>query len=94
MNPQNPESRFWEIDAKLGKLLNNIGAQLSQPTEPKVCESCDGSGWLRRLCGACNGSGEGMRDGSRCIHCHGSGEVQTHCECKIDDGDLTTIIID
>lgn len=28
-----------------------------------------------RVCGACNGSGEGRYDGSRCYTCHGSGEV-------------------
>lgn len=27
------------------------------------------------ICGACNGSGEGMYDGSRCYSCKGSGEV-------------------
>ena len=25
------------------------------------------------LCGACNGSGEGQYDGTRCSYCHGSG---------------------
>lgn len=28
------------------------------------------------LCGQCNGSGEGMYDGSRCSSCHGSGVEQ------------------
>lgn len=28
------------------------------------------------ICSACNGSGEGMFDGSRCSTCGGSGEVE------------------
>ncbi len=28
------------------------------------------------LCSMCNGSGEGMWDGSRCSSCNGSGEVK------------------
>lgn len=28
-----------------------------------------------RLCGTCNGSGEGMVDGSSCSSCHGSGNA-------------------
>ena len=29
----------------------------------------------KRLCGACNGSGEGMRDGTICMECKGKGGV-------------------
>ena len=33
------------------------------------------------ICSRCNGSGEGMWDGSRCSSCNGSGEVKP----KIDE---------
>lgn len=34
------------------------------------------------LCGTCNGSGEGMRDGTYCVSCNGSGEGGNICsEC-------------
>ncbi len=29
------------------------------------------------ICATCNGSGEGMHDGSRCSSCHGSGHEST-----------------
>ena len=38
------------------------------------------------ICHRCNGSGEGMYDGSRCGFCHGTGEVQG--EKEFDDGFL------
>lgn len=42
-----------------------------------VCDEC----WEANqedpgLCSSCNGSGEGMFDGSRCSSCHGSGEAR------------------
>lgn len=36
------------------------------------------------LCGSCNGSGEGMYDGSTCCHCGGSGEERDY-EAEYDD---------
>jgi hypothetical protein len=41
------------------------------------CEHCGGDG--QALCGNCAGSGEGMRDGARCMTCKGTGCVP--CEC-------------
>lgn len=38
------------------------------------------------ICPRCNGSGEGMYDGSRCGYCKGTGEVQA--EKDFDDGFL------
>ncbi len=35
------------------------------------------------ICSACNGSGEGMFDGSRCSTCGGSGEVWV----EVDESD-------
>lgn len=37
------------------------------------------------LCSACNGSGEGYVDGSRCACCRGRGEVR--CDVDTDDED-------
>lgn len=36
-------------------------------------------------CSRCNGSGEGMADGSTCIACHGSGEVPCECQDRDDE---------
>lgn len=37
---------------------------------------CIGDAAGSEICGQCNGSGEGMHDGSRCGYCKGSGEVK------------------
>lgn len=47
------------------------------PVEVEVCEHCQDEGTL--ICSTCNGSGEGMYDGSTCRTCKGKGEVP--CEC-------------
>jgi len=50
------------------------------------CWYCCGEGWM--LCACCNGSGEGMRDGSRCHTCKGKGEIIcTECTYEYDDYD-------
>lgn len=48
-----------------------------------ICDDCGGEG--RMLCGYCNGSGEGQRDGSRCFSCWGRGEVP--CACSVEGPD-------
>lgn len=45
------------------------------------CPACEDEG--APFCPRCNGSGEGMADGSTCPTCHGSGEVP--CECSASD---------
>lgn len=46
------------------------------------------------LCAKCNGSGEGMTDGSVCGECNGHGvNGQLYCDCcgdELDSGDDTT----
>lgn len=37
------------------------------------------------ICGNCNGSGEGMHDGSRCYACGGSGVVSSMTREEIED---------
>ncbi len=37
------------------------------------CETCGGEGTVDIMCSTCNGSGEGMYDGSRCYTCRGVG---------------------
>jgi len=48
------------------------------------CEECDGAGTVSELCCNCNGSGEGMHDGTTCYQCHGMGETgnATCSTCK------------
>ena len=43
------------------------------------CHACEDEGTV--ICSRCNGSGEGMADGSTCPTCKGSGEIT--CECKV-----------
>ncbi len=50
------------------------------PVETGTCELCKDEGTL--ICSTCNGSGEGMYDGSTCRTCKGKGEVP--CECKAE----------
>lgn len=47
------------------------------------CRACEGDGVVRRICAACNGSGEGVADRTRCIACNGSGVEERTCECKL-----------
>ena len=50
-------------------------------TELRACATCHGDGTvdadpeaLPVVCDACNGSGEGLSEGSHCRDCHGTGE--------------------
>jgi len=54
-------------------------------TQQIECPLCDGDGGTMELCNHCNGSGEGMVDGSRCVVCGGSSVVPVACE-HCDDG--------
>jgi len=44
-----------------------------------TCGACEGAGHCSDLCTTCNGSGEGMYDGSYCSTCGGSGECDDTC---------------
>jgi len=46
---------------------------------PRRCETCSGEGFVDRRCLHCNGSGEGMADGTRCPYCRGHGMVRADC---------------
>jgi DnaJ-class molecular chaperone len=48
--------------------------------DTRECERCEGTGTIQRYCGWCNGSGEGMYDGSTCRSCKGMGEMTDRCE--------------
>ena len=39
------------------------------------------------ICQYCNGSGEGMYDGTRCSHCHGNGTIRHDLEEQEDRRD-------
>jgi len=48
-----------------------------------ICEDCEGRGYLSDYCSQCNGSGEGLHDGSSCSVCKGSGVEKLECKlCK------------
>lgn len=50
-----------------------------------MCEDCEDTGKIEDLCSECNGSGEGMYDGSVCRNCKGSGVELFDCDCDIND---------
>jgi len=50
--------------------------------EVEICELCE-NGIIEGLCRACNGSGEGMYDGSSCKVCRGSGSEWSYCDCEL-----------
>ena len=54
------------------------------------CKTCDGEGCVDYICNSCNGSGEGMYDGSTCHACRGNGEYRDECpDCWNQDEDDT-----
>jgi len=44
------------------------------------CPECEGGGMSLYICLSCNGSGEGMADGTKCLTCNGKGEIPSECE--------------
>jgi len=58
--------------------MAELAAELEEMDGPSCPEDCmpDPRNDERCLCSHCNGSGEGMYDGSSCRVCHGSGEVR------------------
>ncbi len=48
------------------------------------CENCEDTGVVKEICFLCNGSGEGMYDGSTCYACKGTGIEYVKCtECEL-----------
>jgi hypothetical protein len=45
------------------------------------CEICNDTGRVGERCPACDGSGEGMADGTTCYRCRGAGEIGVACDC-------------
>ena len=59
------------------------------------CKNCDGNGGIEGLCGHCNGSGEGIYDGSHCSICRGSGVSYDSCSyCYGTDGEVEPVCSD
>ena len=47
----------------------------------KTCDKCDGDGYIEYICPFCNGSGEGLRDGTGCGHCkRNDGVIREKCD--------------
>ncbi len=54
-----------------------------QADDDEPCDRCNGQGVVEARCGYCNGSGEGMADGSRCRVCLGGGVLPMECpQCQ------------
>ena len=60
----------------------------------KECDRCRGAGIRDYICEYCNGSGEGMRAGSKCTVCHGMGGYTSTCEICLGGGTVETCDID
>ena len=58
------------------------------------CKNCDGNRRIEGICGHCNGSGEGMSDGSHCRSCRGSGCQYDECEVCNGTGDVEPVCTD
>jgi DnaJ-class molecular chaperone len=50
--------------------------------EDLECAFCE-NGLIEETCGTCNGSGEGMCDGTTCSTCHGDGTAVYPCDCPL-----------
>lgn len=55
------------IDVAFDRLDGKVGEEIH-------AELVEGSDDEPGICPACNGSGEGQHEGTRCYHCKGSGE--------------------
>lgn len=72
------------------------GENDTRETIQEQCQRCNGTGSIPDICPTCDGSGEGMTDGTICLTCRGRGEIPTEqernaaedqAERGIDDGD-------
>jgi hypothetical protein len=61
---------FTAVPPVVGEVIA-AGAVALQDWVNKEPDDC----LTHQQCGACNGSGEGMHEGTRCIHCGGIGEL-------------------
>jgi DnaJ-class molecular chaperone len=52
--------------------MNSLVKQLDEEDIEEILEDEDDS---ENICAACNGSGEGQYDGTRCSHCKGKGVI-------------------
>ena len=68
--------------------LAQMSIQYGNPKTPttyggcmKTCDKCDGDGYIEYICPFCNGSGEGLRDGTGCGHCkRNDGVIREKCD--------------
>jgi len=47
-----------------------------------MCDECEDTGYI--TCGSCNGSGEGIADGTTCYNCNGKGVEKCSCQHEYD----------
>lgn len=53
-----------------------------------ICTRCGGEGSVNLICLTCNGSGEGMYDGTICRDCGKSGRVREICPVCDGTGEM------
>ena len=72
-----------------------LTASNGQPVYTVACTACEGVGQHEPLCLTCNGSGEGMVDGSRCLACKGGGSFGPFdCEVCMGEGEAGATLLD
>ena len=55
------------------------------------CPVCNGEGQIEEHCGQCDGSGEGLHDGTTCRQCGGAGGRHERCESCGGNGEMDTL---
>ena len=55
----------------------------------QTCHDCEGIGVVSDICYYCNGSGEGLADGTICKACKGTGELNAVCPTCKGLGEIT-----
>ena len=55
------------------------------------CPVCNGEGQIEEHCNQCDGSGEGLHDGTTCRTCGGDGGMHERCESCGGNGEMETL---
>jgi len=59
--------------------------------EMRDCPVCDGEGQIEEHCRQCEGSGEGLHDGTTCRQCGGAGGIHERCENCGGNGEVSLV---
>jgi len=74
-------SEYYTCPKCKDKRENQCACDNSYCSDYEGCRTCGDTRFKWIMCSACNGSGEGMADRSRCLTCNGKGNIKVDCEC-------------